>query len=407
MKDVVIVDAVRTPVGNHGGVFRDIVSKELAATVMRGLLERTKLDPALISEVILGSVAQSSDAPNIARVAALMAGVPKEVPGYTVARNCNSSMDATVQAWRSIQVGDGDIYLVGGVESMSTIPYILKGARWGLKIRHSELTDAMWEALTDPNCGQLMGRTAENLAEEFGINRQQQDEYAVQSHKKAFMAARMEKFADEIVPVEVSKRVAGQEVAREKILQDETINPGLTAQKAALYPTIFKRENGTVTPANACGISDGASAMLIMTADKANALGYKPLARLVSYGYAGVEPERMGIAPAYAAPKALQKAGLTLKDMDLIELNEAFAAQVLSVGKVLEKDGWDWKKVNVNGGAIALGHPVGSSGCRIVVTLVHEMKRRNLEGKTPARYGLATLCAEGGQGAALIVESVN
>ncbi len=406
MKDVVIVDAVRTPVGNHGGVFRDIVSKELAATVMRGLLERTQLDPALISEVIVGSVAQSSDAPNIARVAALMAGVPKEVPGYTVARNCNSSMDATVQAWRSIQVGDGDIYLVGGVESMSTIPYILKGARWGLKIRHSELTDAMWEALTDPNCGQLMGRTAENLAEEFGINRQQQDEYAVQSHKKAFMAARMEKFVDEIVPVEVSKKVAGQEVAREKILQDETINPGLTTQKAALYPTIFKRENGTVTPANACGISDGASAMLIMTADRAKELGYQPLARLVAYGYAGVAPERMGIAPAYAAPKALQKAGLTLKDMDLIELNEAFAAQVLSVGKLLENDGWDWKKVNVNGGAIALGHPVGSSGCRIVVTLVHEMKRRNAEGKTPARYGLATLCAEGGQGAALIVESV-
>lgn len=407
MKDVVIVDAVRTPVGNHGGVFRDIVSKELAATVMRGLLERTKLDPALISEVILGSVAQSSDAPNIARVAALMAGVPKEVPGYTVARNCNSSMDATVQAWRSIQVGDGDIYLVGGVESMSTIPYILKGARWGLKIRHSELTDAMWEALTDPNCGQLMGRTAENLVEEFGITRQQQDEYAVQSHKKAFMAARMEKFVDEIVPVEVSKKVAGQEVAREKILQDETINPGLTVQKAALYPTIFKREGGTVTPANACGISDGASAMLVMTAERAKDLGYTPLARVVSYGYAGVEPHRMGIAPAYAAPKALQKAGLTLKDMDLIELNEAFAAQVLSVGKVLENDGWDWKKVNVNGGAIALGHPVGSSGCRIVVTLIHEMKRRNAEGKTPVRYGLATLCAEGGQGAALIVESMN
>jgi acetyl-CoA C-acetyltransferase len=407
MKDVVIVDAVRTPVGNHGGVFRDIVSKELAATVMRGLLERTKLDPALISEVIVGSVAQSSDAPNIARVAALMAGVPNEVPGYTVARNCNSSMDAIVQAWRNIQVGDGDIYLVGGVESMSTIPYILKGARWGLKLRHSELTDAMWEALTDPNCGQLMGRTAENLVEEFGITRQQQDEYAVQSHKKAFMATRMEKFADEIVPVEVSKKIAGQEVAKEKILQDETINPGLTVQKAALYPTIFKREGGTVTPANACGISDGASAMLVMTAERAQELGYAPLARVVSYGYAGVEPHRMGIAPAYAAPKALQKARLTLKDMDLIEINEAFAAQVLSVGKLLENDGWDWKKVNVNGGAIALGHPVGSSGCRIVVTLVHEMKRRNAEGKTPARYGLATLCAEGGQGAALIVESVN
>ncbi len=402
MKDVVIVDAVRTPVGNHGGVFRDVDAKELARTVIRGLLDRTKIDPASVDEVIFGCIAQPSDAPNITRVAALMAGIPKEVPGYTVIRNCNSGMDAIVQAWRSIQVGDGEIYLVGGVESMSNIPYIVKGARWGLKIRHAQFTDAMWEGLTDPICGQLMGRTAENLVDEFGITRQAQDEFAVQSHKKAFMATRMEKFADEIVPVEVSKKVAGQEIAREKILQDETINPGLTVQKAALYPTIFK-EGGTVTPANACGISDGASAMLIMTADKAKELGYEPMGRIVAYGYAGVEPHRMGIAPAYAAPKALKKAGLTLTDMDLIEINEAFAAQVLSVGKALKDEGWDWGKVNVNGGAIALGHPVGSSGCRIVVTLLHEMKRRAKEDK-PARYGLATLCAAGGQGSALIVE---
>jgi acetyl-CoA C-acetyltransferase len=264
----------------------------------------------------------------------------------------------------------------------------------------------MWEGLTDPICGQLMGRTAENLAEEFDISRQAQDEYAVQSHKKAFMATRMEKFVDEIVPVEVTKKVAGTEVAREKIVQDETINPGLSVQKAGLYPTIFK-EGGTVTPANACGISDGASALLIMTAEKAAALGYKPLARVVAYGYAGVEPHRMGIAPAFAVPKALNKAQLKLDQMDLLEVNEAFAAQVLAVGKALEPEGWDWKRVNVNGGAIALGHPVGSSGARIVVTLVHEMKRRNQEGKTPARYGLATLCAAGGQGSALIVEAIN
>jgi acetyl-CoA C-acetyltransferase len=406
MKDVVIVDAVRTPVGNHGGVFRDVDAKALAITVIKGILERTKIDPASVDEVIFGCIAQPSDAPNITRVAALMAGLPKEVPAYTVARNCDSGMDAIVQAYRNIQVGDGEIYIVGGVESMSNIPYIVKGARWGLKLRHAEFTDAMWEGLTDPVCGQLMGRTAENLVEEFGITRQEQDEYAVQSHKKAFMATRMEKFADEIVPVEVSKKVAGQEVAREKIVQDETINPGLTVQKAALYPTIFKKDGGSVTPANACGISDGASAMLVMTAEKARALGYTPLARIVAYGYAGVEPHRMGIAPAHAAPKALKKADLSLKDMDLIEINEAFAAQVLSVGKALAADGWDWKKVNVNGGAIALGHPVGSSGCRIVVTLLHEMKRRNQSGKTPARYGLATLCAAGGQGSALIVERI-
>jgi acetyl-CoA C-acetyltransferase len=312
-------------------------------------------------------------------------------------------MDAIVQAYRSIQVGDGEIYLVGGVESMSNIPYIVKGARWGLKIRHGQFTDAMWEGLTDPICGQLMGRTAENLVEEFGLTRQAQDEYAVQSHKKAFMATRMEKFADEIVPVEVTKKVAGSEVAREKVVQDETINPGLSVQKAALYPTIFK-EGGTVTPANACGISDGASAMLLMTAEKARQLGYPPLARIVAYGFAGVEPHRMGIAPAHAVPKALKRAGLKLADMDLVEINEAFAAQVLAVGQALEPDGWDWKRVNVNGGAIALGHPVGSSGSRIVVTLLHEMRRRNAEGKTPARYGLATLCAAGGQGSALVVE---
>ncbi|MBM4422075.1 MAG: thiolase family protein [Chloroflexi bacterium] len=404
MKEVVIVDAVRTPVGNHGGAFRDVDAKALAATVIKGILDRTKIDPAAISEVIFGCIAQPSDAPNITRVAALMAGIPKEVPAYTVARNCDSGMDAIVNAWRGIQVGDGDIYLVGGVESMSNIPYIVKGARWGLKIRHAQFTDAMWEGLTDPICGQLMGRTAENLAEEFCVTRQEQDEFAVQSHKKAFMATRMEKFKDEIVPVEVVKKVAGQEVARESITQDETINPGLTMQKAAMYPTVFK-ESGSVTPANACGISDGASAMLVMSAEKAKELGLTPLARVVAYGYAGVEPHRMGIAPAFAVPKVLKRAGLSLKDMDLVEVNEAFAAQVLSVGKALKDEGWEWSKVNVNGGAIALGHPVGSSGCRIVVTLLHELKRRAKEGK-PAKYGLATLCAAGGQGSALIVERV-
>jgi len=396
MKDVVIVDAVRTPVGNHGGMLRDFDSVALAKIVMEKLLERTKLDPATITEVIVGCVFQSSDAPNIARVAALKAGIPKEVPAYTVARNCDSGMDAIVNSWRGIQVGDGDIYLVGGVESMSNIPYLVRGARWGLKLRHSQLTDALWEGLTDPNCGQIMGRTAENLVEEFGLTREEQDEYAVESHMKAHKAQTDGKFVDEIVAVEAKRK-------KETILleQDETINPGLTLEKAGFAPAVFK-EAGTVTPVNACSISDGASAMLVMTAEKAKELGYTPLARIVSYGYAGVEPHRMGIAPAGAVPIALDKAGLDLGKMDLIEINEAFAGQVLSVGKEL---GWDWEKVNVNGGAIALGHPVGSSGCRIVVTLVHEMKRRNKDGVS-AKYGLATLCAEGGQGSALIVEAL-
>ncbi len=400
MKDAVIIDGVRTPVGNHGGALRSLRAQDLLTVVFKGLIERTKLDPASIDEVIVGCIAQPSDAPNIARVSALMAGIPKETPALTVARNCNSGLDAIVEAWRRIQLDEGHIYLVGGVESMSNIPYTIKDARWGLKLRHSQLTDALWEGLTDPICGQLMGRTAENLVEEFEITRQEQDEFAVQSHKKAFAATRMGKFKDEIVPVEIVKKVAGQEVAREQITQDETINAGLSVQKAALYPTVFK-EGGSVTPANSCGISDGASAMLIMSAEKAAELGYSPLARIISYGFAGVEPQRMGIAPAYAAPKALAKAGKKLGEMDLIEINEAFAAQVIAVGRQLAADGWDFNKVNVNGGAIALGHPVGSSGCRIVVTLVHEMKRRK------SHYGLATLCAAGGQGAALVVERVN
>lgn len=242
-----------------------------------------------------------------------------------------------------------------------------------------------------------MGRTAENLAEKYQLTRLEQDEFAVNSHKKAFMAARMGKFKDEIFPIEVKKRVAGQEVASESVSQDECISPTLSVQKAALYPTVFK-ENGTVTPANACPISDGAAMCLVMTADKAKELELEPMAYIRGYAYAAVDPAIMGIGPAYAVPKALKKAGLKLKDMQLIELNEAFAAQALSVGKELTKDGWDWDKVNVNGGAIALGHPVGCSGTRIVITLLNEMKKRNLS------LGLATECVGGGQGAAIVLE---
>ena len=396
MKEVVIVDAVRTPTGNHGGRLRDLEAVALAQAALRGILDRNPIDPADLAEVIVGCVFQSSDAPNIARVAALKAGIPQTVPARTVARNCASGMDAIVSAWRGIQVGDGEVYLAGGVESMSNIPYLVRGARWGLKLRHSQLTDALWEGLTDPNCGQLMGRTAETLVEEYELTRRQQDEFAVQSHRRAAQAQRQGKFADEIVPLTLKKK---KETA--VIEHDETIQAELTVEQAGLAPAIF-REGGSVTAVNACGISDGASAVLITTADKARELGCSPLARIVGYGYAGVEPQRMGIAPACAAPKALERAGLALEQMDLIEINEAFAGQVLAVGRQL---GWDWERVNVNGGAIALGHPVGSSGCRIVVTLVHEMKRRNRAGLA-ARYGLATLCAEGGQGSALIVEAV-
>ncbi|HET89266.1 MAG TPA: thiolase family protein [Chloroflexi bacterium] len=401
MKEVVIVNPVRTPVGSHGGALRSKRAQDLAEIVFRAVLEQTGLDPAVLDEVILGNIGQPSDAANIGRVAALMAGVPMDIPAFTVQRNCASGMQSVTCAYQAIQAGDGQVYMCGGAESMSNIPYILKQARWGYKLRHAELTDGLWEGLTDPICGQIMGRTAENLAEKYDISQEEQDKYAVQSHKKAFMAQRMGKFDDEIVPVEIVKKVAGQEVAREKIVHDETINPGLTVQKAALYPTVFKK-GGTVTPANACPISDGAAAMIVCTAEKAKELGLKPTARIISYAYAAVDPAYMGIGPAFAMPKALKRAGLTLDDIGLIELNEAFAAQVLSDGKEMEAQGynWDWDKVNVNGGAIALGHPVGCTAAKLIATLTHEMQRREV------RYGMDTMCVGGGQGGALILERI-
>ena len=401
MKEVVIVSPLRTPVGAHGGALRSLRGQDLAEIVIRAVFERTGLNPAALDEVILGSVAQPSDAANLARVVALMAGVPIEVPAFTVQRNCASGMQSITSAYQAIQAGDGEVYLCGGTESMSNIPYLLKGARWGYKLRHGELTDALWEGLTDPICNQIMGRTAENLAEKYNLSREEQDEFAIQSHKKAFMAQRMGKFEEEIVPVEVVKKVVGREVAREKITQDETINSGLTVQKAALYPTIFK-ENGTVTPANSCPISDGAAALIVCTAEKAKELGLKPTARVVTYAYAGVDPAIMGIGPAYAMPKALKRAGLSLDDIDLIELNEAFAAQCLAVSKEMQAQGhnWSWDKVNVNGGAIALGHPVGCTAAKLVATLTQEMQRREV------RYGIDTMCVGGGQGGCLIVERI-
>ena len=402
MKEIVIVNPVRTAVGAHGGALRDKRAQDLAEIVFRAVIEQMGLDPAVLDEVILGNIGQPSDAANIARVSALMAGVPIEVPAFTVQRNCASGMQSITSACQAIQAGDGEIYLCGGTESMSNIPYILKKARWGYKLRHAELTDALWEGLTDPICDQVMGRTAENLAEKYTITREAQDEYAVQSHKKAFMAQRMGKFNDEVVPVEIVKKVAGQEVAREQIIQDETINAGLTVQKAALYPTVFK-ENGTVTPANACPISDGAAAMIVCTVEKAQELGLKPTARVVSYAYAAVDPAYMGIGPAFAMPKALERAGLGLDDVGLIELNEAFAAQCLAVGQEMAAQGhnWDWEKVNVNGGAIALGHPVGCTAAKLIATLTHEMQRQGV------RYGVDTMCVGGGQGGCLILERMD
>ncbi len=397
MKEVVIVGGVRTPIGSHGGAFRTLTAQHLAALVFREVIQRVGIDPNLFDDVILGCIGQQSDAPNIGRVAALLAGVPVHVPGYTVQRNCVSGMQSITAACQAIHSGDGEVFLCGGVESMSTSPYVVRGARWGLKLRHDTFVDTLWEGLTDPVCGQIMGYTAENLAMMYNISQEEQDRFAVESHKKAFRATRTGRFRDEIVPVRVSKRVAGQEVAYEDIVQDECINPTLTVQKAAMYPTVFKK-GGTVTPANSCPISDGAAAVIVMTADKAQELGLRPWAIIRSYAYAAIPPEIMGLGPAYSVPKALKKAGLALTDIDLIELNEAFAAQALAVGIELADQGWDWNKVNVNGGAIALGHPVGCTGTRLMVTLLHEMIKRDV------RLGLITACVGGGMGGTIVVE---
>jgi len=395
--EVVIVSGCRTAIGSHGGAFRTIPAQDLAAAVFKEAIKRADIDPNVFDDVILGCIGQQSDAANIGRVAALMAGVPVHVPGCTIQRNCVSGTMSISMACQAIQSGDGEVFLCGGVESMSTAPYVVRKARWGLKLRHTSFIDTLWEGLTDPICKQIMGMTAENLAVMYDISQEAQDKYAVKSHQKAFRATRMGKFRDEIVPFRVSKRVAGQEVAYENIIEDECINPGLTVQKAALWPTVFKK-GGTVTPANACPLSDGAAAIVVMTAAKAKELGVEPMATIRSYAYAAIPPDIMGLGPAYAVPMALKRAGLKLTDIDLIELNEAFAAQVLAVGVELEEQGWDWKKVNVNGGAIALGHPVGCTGTRIVVTLMHEMI------KSDVSLGLTTACVGGGQGGAMIIE---
>ncbi len=394
MKDVVIVDAVRTPQGTLGGALKDFSHQKLGEIVVRALLARTKIDPKLIEEIIFGCVGQGSDAPNVARVISLMAGLRKELTAFTVARNCASGLQALVSATHMIQCGDAEVIIAGGAECMSSSPYLNRDLRFGKRLQHSTMVDTLWEGLTDPICGQIMGRTAENLAEEFKISREEQDRFAVQSHQKAFRATREGRFKDELVPIDIPKKVRGKELPPERFVQDEGINVGLNEQTLALYPTVFK-EGGSVTPGNTCPISDGAAACLVMTEERAKALSLPVLGRIRSYGFAGVEPERMGIGPACATPVALKRAGLKLSDIELIEVNEAFAVQVLAVKKLIDLN---LDIVNVNGGAIALGHPVGTSGCRLVVTLLYEMRRRNL------KRGLATMCVGGGQGGAMVVE---
>ena len=399
MKQVFVIDGVRTPIGKHGGVLRSITAQELQARAFEALLRRVDLDPQSIDEVIVGCVGQYSDAVNLGRVAALMAGLPVRTTACTIQRNCASGMMSLTMAYQAIQSGDGEVFLCGGSESMSSGPYVVRGARWGLRLRHSAFIDSVWERLTDPVSGQVMGETAENVARMYAIGKEDQDRFAVDSHHKAAQARGEGRFEDEIVPVSVEKRVAGQRLVQE-VAEDECIDSSASLERAAGYPTVFQRDGGTVTPYNACPLSDGAAALLVASEEGIHALGLSPRARLRAYAYAALPPEIMGLGPAYAVPKALQRAGLALDDIDLVELNEAFAAQCLAVGVELADQGWDWRRVNVYGGAIALGHPVGCTGARLVVTLLNALEARQ------TRLGLATACVGGGMGGALIIERV-
>ena len=393
-REAVIVEGLRSPQGVFGGALKNFTSQQLGEIVVRELLKRTNLKPAEVEEVIVGCVGQASDAPNLARVIALRAGIPHAVVAYTVQRNCASGLQAIVNACQNIACAERDVQIAGGAECMSAAPYVSRDLRWGKRLRHSEMVDTIWEGLTDPICGQIMGQTAENLVQEFSLSRAEQDRFAVLSHQRAYRATREGRFKEELVPVLIPKRAMGRELPSEPFTQDEGINPGLNEQLLSQYPPVFK-EQGSVTSGNSCFNADGAAMVLIMTQDQAKARGYPVLARVRSYAFAALEPERMGLGPTLAVPLALKKAGLSLKDVQLIEINEAFAATYLACERALN---FSRDIANVNGGAIALGHPVGATGTRIVVTLLHEMKRRDLS------IGVATACVGGGQGAAIVFE---
>ena len=391
MREVVIVSAVRTAIGSFGGSLKDVPSSELGAIVIKEAVNRAGIKPELVEEVVMGNVRQAAQGQNVARQAAVKAGLPVEVPAMTINKVCGSGLRCVALAAQMIKAGDCDVVVAGGMENMSAAPYAVPGARWGQrmgdgKIVDTMIKDALWDAFNNYH----MGVTAENIAKEWGLTREMQDEFSLNSQLKAEKAIKEGRFVDEIVPVIIPQRKGEPKV----FAQDEFPRFGSTIEKMAkLKPAFIK--DGTVTAANASGINDGAAAFVVMSAEKAAQLGLKPMAKILSYGSKGLDPSIMGYGPFHATKKALEGAGLTVEDMDLIEANEAFAAQSLAVAKDLN---FDMNKVNVNGGAIALGHPVGASGARILVTLLHEMQKRD------AKKGLATLCIGGGMGTALVVE---
>ena len=392
MREVVIVGAARTAIGKFGGTLKNVPTRQLGAVCIEEALKRAGVEKDQVDEVIMGCVLQGGLGQNVARQMMLDAGLPVEVPCFTINKVCGSGLRAVELAAQIIKAGDADIIVAGGAENMSSAPYVMPAARWGARMFDAKMTDMMvndglWDAFNNYH----MGMTAENVAEQWGLTREELDEFSVISQQRAEKAVDSGVFKDEIVPVTIPQR-KGDPIVFDT---DEHLTRGSSMEKVAKLKPAFKKDGGIVTAANASGINDSGAAVVVMSKEKADELGIKPMATIKSYASGGVDPSIMGVGPVPASRKALEKAGLTIEDMDLVEANEAFAAQSLAVRKDL---GLDPEKTNVNGGAIALGHPIGASGCRILITLLYEMQRRG------SHYGLATLCIGGGMGTSVIVE---
>ena len=391
MREVVIASAVRTAIGTFGGALKDVPAADLGAIVIKEAVNRAGIKPELVNEVVMGNVIQAGLGQNVARQAAVKAGLPIEIPAMTINMVCGSGLRSVALAAQMIKAGDCDVVVAGGMENMSRAPYALETTRWGQRMGDGKIVDTMIkDALSDAFNNYHMGVTAENIVKEWGLTREELDEFSLNSQLKAEKAIKEGKFKDEIVPVMVPQRKGEPKVFD----TDEGPRFGSTIEGLARLKPCFIKE-GKVTAGNSSGINDGAAAFVVMSAEKAAELGVTPLATIVSYGHKGLDPAIMGYGPFHATKAVMESANLTVEDMDLIEANEAFAAQSIAVAKDLH---FDMSKVNVNGGAVALGHPVGASGARILVTLLHEMQRRD------AKKGLATLCIGGGMGTAMIVE---
>ena len=391
MREVVIVSAARTPIGAFGGSLKGVPTRKLGAIAIKAAIERAGIKPEQVDEVVMGAVLQGALGQNVARQMTLDAGLPIETPAMTINKVCGSGLRAVELAAQIIKAGDADIIVAGGAENMSATAYAMPAARFGARMNNTQLVDMMVnDGLTDAFAGYHMGITAENVAEQWGLTREELDEFAVISQNRAEAAIKAGKFVDEIVPVELPQK-KGDPIIFDT---DEFPKFGTTIDKVAKLKPAFKKD-GIVTAANASGINDAGAAVVVMSKEKADELGIKPMCTIKSYASAGVDPSIMGVGPVPASKKALDKAGLTIEDIDLVEANEAFATQSLAVRKDL---GLDPEKTNVNGGAIAIGHPIGASGCRILISLIHEMIKRD------SKYGLATLCIGGGMGTSIIVE---